>query len=217
MWLSSKQRSETDALRCQLAALTVDTKLVRLWWSLNRKYSADQPRAPAGQSDGGQWVSEGGGTGPSTQGDGSDARRVVEGGVTANGSRVLSIRVRNAATGEWNEDHAVEAPDGTRFFFRTDGAVQSVYEGGTGALVSRSTWTDGGPVPDAVAQPAFLRTPLRGLPGLAPAVPSPVPSALQLYEFLASRNTAGRKAVIGFSAREYESGTPAADDGPRVT
>lgn len=56
---------EARELRLLLAVLRTETKLVRLRRALSLKYSADQPRAPAGQSDGGRWVSEGGsGGGP---------------------------------------------------------------------------------------------------------------------------------------------------------
>ncbi|MEA1830661.1 hypothetical protein U8607_01070 [Methylobacterium durans] len=54
---------ELSRIRQVLAGLLVETKLIRLSRSLARKYSPDRPRAPAGQPDGGRWVSEGGGAG----------------------------------------------------------------------------------------------------------------------------------------------------------
>ncbi len=51
----SGHTTEARSLRLLLAVLRTETKLVRLRRALNRKYSPDQPRAPAGQSDGGRW------------------------------------------------------------------------------------------------------------------------------------------------------------------
>jgi hypothetical protein len=62
-------------IKCALAALDVELKLCRLGYLL-RKYSPDQPRAPAGSAEGGQWTSGsgGGGGGQGTEGDsGSEA------------------------------------------------------------------------------------------------------------------------------------------------
>jgi hypothetical protein len=41
--------------------------LARLYEDIERKYSPNQPRVPAGSSDGGQWTSEGGGGASSRQ------------------------------------------------------------------------------------------------------------------------------------------------------
>jgi hypothetical protein len=212
-----RSRNEVQRSRYDLAALAMDVGIVRLGFALSRKYREDQPRQPAGQPEGGQWVSEGGDGGVGSLGDEPETTGTTESGVTDDGSRVLSIRVRDRRSGEWNEDHAVEAPDGTRFFFRTDGSIQSIYGGDSETLIARSVWTDRGPEPEAIAEPAFLRTPLPALPGLAPALPSPTPSALRLYEFLAGRNAPGRTAVIGFSAREFAPAQSGAETSPRVT
>jgi hypothetical protein len=63
--VQSGNAAEARNLSLLLAVLRTETKLVRLRRSLSRKYSADQPRAPAGQSDGGRWVPDGGGAGGS--------------------------------------------------------------------------------------------------------------------------------------------------------
>src|SRR5947209_4298814 len=47
---------ELQQMRCDLAALDVELKLCKLAYLL-RKYSADQPRVPAGKPEGGQWTS----------------------------------------------------------------------------------------------------------------------------------------------------------------
>jgi hypothetical protein len=51
---------ELQQMRCDLAALNVELKLCKLAHLL-RKYTADQPRAPAGSPEGGQWTSGRGG------------------------------------------------------------------------------------------------------------------------------------------------------------
>lgn len=50
-------------LRMQAAALRFETKLRRLSRALDRRYSPNQPRVPAGSPGGGQWTSGGGGSG----------------------------------------------------------------------------------------------------------------------------------------------------------
>jgi hypothetical protein len=58
-------------MRCALAALNVELKLCRLGYLL-RKFSADQPRVPAGSPGGGQWTSGGAGGGGG-EGDSAEA------------------------------------------------------------------------------------------------------------------------------------------------
>jgi Bacterial CdiA-CT RNAse A domain len=67
-------------MRCDLAALDVELKLCRLGYLL-RKYSTDQPRAPAGSPEGGQWTSGGGGGGGEgdSEGDGEAQIELVQG------------------------------------------------------------------------------------------------------------------------------------------
>lgn len=48
--------SEVAALRSLLAGLTLDLKLFRLRLALERSYSPEQPRIPAGRPDSGQWT-----------------------------------------------------------------------------------------------------------------------------------------------------------------
>ena len=60
------QETEIGRIRHVLAGLAVETELVRLSCRLAcqdrlaRKYGPGQPRAPAGQPDGGRWVDEDG-------------------------------------------------------------------------------------------------------------------------------------------------------------
>lgn len=57
---------EIALLRHRLVALKARTRLLR--HELARKYNPDQPRVPAGNADGGQWTSGGGGGGPALAG-----------------------------------------------------------------------------------------------------------------------------------------------------
>ena len=66
-------RTEVTAIRGLLAGAALDLEAVRLERILRRKFSVDQPRAPAGQSDGGQWIPSGGGQGIVGQSNGSDS------------------------------------------------------------------------------------------------------------------------------------------------
>jgi hypothetical protein len=50
--------SEVAMLRSLLAGLTLDLKLFKLRLALERSYSPEQPRIPAGQPAGGQWTRE---------------------------------------------------------------------------------------------------------------------------------------------------------------
>jgi hypothetical protein len=55
----------TDALENEIRLATVSLKLDVLVAALERRYRADQPRAPKGTPGGGQWVYAGGPTTPS--------------------------------------------------------------------------------------------------------------------------------------------------------
>lgn len=56
-------RAKLARLRTQTAALNFEIKLRRLSRSFETRYSPNQPRAPAGSPEGGQWTSGGGGSG----------------------------------------------------------------------------------------------------------------------------------------------------------
>jgi len=60
----SQTHDEMACLRRNLNAMRLDLALVRARMVLKTKYSADQPRVPSGNPDGGQWTSgDGGGDG----------------------------------------------------------------------------------------------------------------------------------------------------------
>lgn len=190
---------EVESLKGLLARLSLETKLLRLEEVLRRKDWADQPRAPAGQSDGGRWVS-GGGSGvsrPQASGDASapQSNQTQEQTVADDGTRVLSIRIR-AGRGDFDAQHAVTAPDGESRLFQTAGANQVIRDGVSGEVLSRSTFTAHGPVSDAIVQPAFLA-----------AVPATIARTLELatalFTVLSARKD-GFGTVLGMTVQEYK-------------
>lgn len=157
---------EVRQLKGLLAGLSLDTKLLRLEQALRRKDWSDQPRAPAGQSNGGQWI---GGDGGTVDPDvlrlstpqwarmpGAEPAQTREETLLEDGTRVLSIRIR-AGQRDFDEQHAVTAPDGESRIFETLGATQTIRDGVSGEILGRSTFTANGAEPDATVQPAFLQ------------------------------------------------------------
>ncbi|NEU12427.1 hypothetical protein G3T14_09800 [Methylobacterium sp. BTF04] len=179
------------AMRHLLALLSAETKLVRVRHLL-RKYSPDQLRVPAGQSDGGQWVSPGGGS------DGGSLARIAGGRgqwaslvdgdsavqrtLLAGGGEVLSIRVRSGP-GEWDEHHRVTTPDGEIRVFENSGPLQTIRDGQTGEVLSRSTFRPSGIEADATVQPAFLP----GTVVVPPVIKATIEAALLLFTVLAGK------------------------------
>lgn len=201
----SRNIAEVRDLRLLLAVLRTETKLVRLRRALSRKYSPDQPRAPAGQNDGGRWVSGGGAGGnPADQSwDGGRAsldaadpeteapkRTLLDGG-----GEVLTLRIRSGR-GDWDEQHTVVTPDGDSRVFENNGDIQTIRDGQTDEVLSRSTFATAGSVPEATLQPAF-----------APAVPLAVATTIEagalLFTYLLMRpDTFGRQP--GRTAFRYD-------------
>jgi hypothetical protein len=64
---AEQRRMELLNLCSDIASLRMQLALIKLRRALQTKYRPDQPRVPAGNPDGGQWTSEGGGQG--THGD----------------------------------------------------------------------------------------------------------------------------------------------------
>ncbi len=190
------RRTEVKAIRGLLAGAALDLEAVRLERILRRKFSVDQPRAPAGQSDGGRWVPSGGGQGIAGQSNGSDsdvAHR--EQTVLDDGTRVLSLRIR-AGRRDYDRQDIVTAPDGQSRVFETSGLTQTIRDGETGAVLGRSTFTATGVEPEAFAQPAFA-------PPAVPVGAAIVEFALGLYTYYALRNDPYSRTVLGLSAQEF--------------
>lgn len=232
---------EAILLRRQLVALKAQTRLLRR--DLRRKYDPNQPRVPAGNSDGGQWTSGAGGGGgfdwsallgggfgslgaaaeaapdampedvvadvgdaeswafyqDSTRADGSLAERAV---VNRDGSTIHSEFAAPGETSDWDERHTVTLPEGGKTTFETADRTQAIRSGGPdGEIVSRTTWTERGPEPEARVQLALA--PL--LPAVPAAVEATITTGLMLFTWLSARNQLdGLRAVVGFKAREFQ-------------
>src|SRR6266446_7956470 len=148
-----------------------------LKWKLRHAYNPDQPRAPAGRPDGGQWTSTGASkdaalhsevvhekTGQEScrkfincyQRDGSLAEQAV---LNRDGSAILSEFGPPDGSAGWDERHTVFTSDGSKFTFENSGDVQTIRDW-TGQPLSKSIWTDNGPEAQPIAQQAFLPAPL---------------------------------------------------------
>ena len=219
----SGQTTETRSLRLLLAVLRTETKLVRLRRALSRKYSPDQPRAPAGQSDGGRWVSDGGAGGISTDRSGggrwasldatdpgSEApqRTLLDGG-----GEVLTLRIRSGR-GDCDEQHTVVTPDGESRLFENSGDIQTIRDGQSGEVLSRSTFADEGTASDATVQPAFLPAAVPFV--VAPALAATIEAGALLFTYLrapSDGNQVGRpsdmifRQILRIPLRKRGSGT----------
>ena len=130
-------------------------------------------RAPAGEPNGGEWVQGSGGSqGGSLHEDRPDAASpqdpppLADNTTLEDGTRVLSIRIR-AGRRPFDEQHTVTAPNGESRIFETSGETQTIRDGQTGDVLSRSTFAQTDLVSEPFIQPAFL-----------PAVPLAIEGAL---------------------------------------
>jgi hypothetical protein len=203
----SRARSEAIILRHVLAGLTLETKLIRLQRQLQAKNWETQPRAPAGQPNGGEWVPAPIGAqwaslqedrpgGPSPQ----DPPPLTESATLEDGTRVLSIRV-HAGRKPSDEQHTVTVPDGESRIFETSGETQTIRDGKTGEVLSRTTFTPTGLVAEPIVQPAFAPA----LPLIAAPVIATFELGLQLLTYLSARED-GYGTVLGLTAQEYKFG-----------
>jgi hypothetical protein len=203
----SKRHSEAIVLRHILAGLALETKLIRLKRQLQVKNWETQPRAPAGQPNGGEWVAAPINTqwaslqedrpgGPSRQ----DPPPLTESATLEDGTRVLSIRV-HAGRKSFDEQHTVIAPDGESRVFETSGETQTVRDGKTGDVLSRTTFTPTGLVAEPIVQQAFAPA----LPLIAAPVIATFELGLQLLTYLSARKD-GYGTVLGLTAQEYKFG-----------
>lgn len=191
-------QGELADLRGLLAWLTLDAKLIRLERHLARKDWSDQPRAPAGQPEGGQWIPGGGGA--------SREDPVTTGSIdTEDGSRVLSIRI-HAQPRPFDEQHFVTAPDGESRIFETSGDTQTVRDGETGEVLGRSTFTAQGAEPEARVQSARSSALATAAAAVAKRT---VEAAIALFGALSRQNDRHGTAALGLTATEFStSGAP---------
>lgn len=153
MTTERSSRKEFQAIRGLLADAALDRALIGLdRLDLSLKNWETQPRAPAGQPDGGRWVTGPGGvpirmppTSWTSLRDGEPStdqprQAQTESTTLEDGSRVLSIRVRNRR-GQIDEQHVVIAPDGESRIFENDGLTQTIRDGFSGDVISQATFT----------------------------------------------------------------------------
>ena len=218
--MRTRQTSEDELGRIKgvLADAALDSALLRLRReALQHKDWATQPRAPAGQSDGGRWISDAGGHHDSpptasaslrdSEPNGGDKPSATTDSTTLeDGTRVLSIRIHAGRT-DFDEQHAVIAPDGESRIFETSGATQTIRDGETGEVLSRTTFTPTELFSEPIARSTF-----------APAVPFAIAAgieaiqaarrvelALSLFTVLSARKD-GFGTVLGLTAHEYVPG-----------
>ncbi|QDI81303.1 hypothetical protein E8E01_13080 [Methylorubrum populi] len=182
---------DVAAVKGLLARAAIDLEALRLERTLRRKFSPDQPRAPAGQPDGGQWIPSGGGESGSSESDVASREQTI----LDDGTRVLSLRIRSGRR-DYERQDIVTAPDGQSRIFETSGLTQTIRDGETGAVLGRSTFTSTGAEPEAFAQPAFA-------PPAVTAGAAIVEFALGLYTFYAQRSDPYNRTVLGLSAQEF--------------
>jgi hypothetical protein len=197
-------------LRNVLAGLALETKLIRLQRPLQDKGWETQPHAPAGQPNGGEWVQGPGGGrwaslhedqpgGPSPQ----DPPPLPQATTLEDGTRVLLIRI-HAGRKPFDEQHTVIAPDGESQIFETSGETQTIRDGQTGDVLSRSTLTATDLVSEPLVQPAFLPAVPLAIEGALAASQSArtLELALALLTVLSARKN-GFGAALGLTAHEY--------------
>jgi hypothetical protein len=197
---------------------------------LSHHYDPNQPRVPAGHSDGGRWTRGGGGMGSSTpqiapnrtvthdqtgeeawktvitnrRPDGSIAEHLV---INRDGSAIHSQYAAPGTT-RCDERHTVITPDKQIVTFENSGLTQAVYDA-HGQQLSQTVLTMSGPEPQAFVQPAYAQFAPYGWHLLQKTIEA----AAILYAWYLSQDGPNQKAVIAFKAHKYEvvgKGTPEA-------
>jgi hypothetical protein len=116
------------------------------------------------------------------------------------GTRVLSIRI-HAGRQPFDGEHTVTAPDGESRAFETSGTTQTIRDGKTGEILSRTTFTPSGLVAQPIVHQAFAPA----LPLIAAPVIATFELGLQLLTHLSARED-GYGTVLGLTAQEYKFG-----------
>lgn len=134
----------------------------------------------------------------STRADGSLAERAV---VNRDGSTIHSEYAPPGAASGWDERHTVTLPDSSKTTFETKDRTQTIRAGGPdGEIVSKATWTERGPEPEATVQ--LARGPLRR--GAEEAVNA---AGAVLFGWLSARDDIdGQRTVMGYLPRDYRPG-----------
>jgi hypothetical protein len=182
-------------------------------------FDPNQPRVPAGHSDGGQWTRTPGAGAPSAprrevtvdrtgseswgsyvdtyRPDGSLAEQRV---FNRDGSRIVSEFKGPDDPGDWDERHTVTMRDGRKVTFETAGNIQRIYDG-NGRLIGASEWTKDGPEALPIVQPV-LAPAIAAIAGVAETIEL----ALVLFTWLSSRNTDEVTAALGYAVTQFQPG-----------
>ncbi|MFG1461255.1 hypothetical protein V5F77_00015 [Xanthobacter sp. DSM 24535] len=214
-----EDRLELAGIASALASLKFEVQLLRYGLALKAGFSPAQPRVPAGNSDGGQWTDAGGSGGlarePRTvtrvscsgeharvdrstyRADGSLAEQSV---AQADGTLIVSRYAAPGDSPQWTDVHRVVLPDGTAGVFLNRGTTQEIYDGDD-RLLGQTVWTETGPQPQAIIQPAYVAPVVRA------AAATTIELAAALYTWLSSRAAlTGEQPVVAFTTREYAPG-----------
>lgn len=226
------RRYQTKKIRAEAAALRVRSALLRL--RTKAGFDPNQPRVPAGNPEGGQWASGGGGSGRSEAGD-----RLASAARAARTVRTESIpgRVFRDKTGEasWSSYTENRRPDGSlasRTVNNRDGSrivsepLSGRAERNTVTLKDGSRFTfendgdtqrvfdgKGRLVSEAVwtpdgPQPQPIVTPAFAAPAVIVATEKLIQAGAGLFAWWMSSKGPGEEVVLAFNAREYRySGT----------
>ncbi len=205
-------------------------------------FDPNQPRVPAGHSDGGQWTKTGA-HGPASsrrevelddtgeeawesvtsthRPDGTLAEQEV---VNRDGSSIHSQFSLDPRIAGWDERHTIVLLDGQQITFENNGDTQTIY-GADGQPISASEWTSEGPVPHAMVQLArgkpggglFSRSAPGIGPGAGEASPSLVGAAgAALFTWLSSQYSRDGAVVLAFKARDIGFQDEKEVDNPRI-
>jgi len=158
-----------------------------------RGYDPNQPRVPAGHSDGGQWTSSGQGSAPSDD--------TI---VNPDGSTVRSQTNDGTSSAPWDERHTVRMPSGEEFTFENFGPTQTIYDS-DGRPIEQNVLTEDGPEPQAVVREARLRPKSGGQQDsvVGRGIDKVVAAAIALFTTLSTRNSPDRTAILAYRASDY--------------
>ena len=152
----SRDQSRIKEIRSTLASLDVDVKLLRL--DMKAGFNPNQPRVPAGNSDGGQWIDSG-----STQG---SARQRPTSSPALDDARISTQFGRGNSISSPESRHTVTLSNGKKFVFETEGPRQTVFDG----KGNRSARQSGRP-PGRKACPSFSKPTCPRARPLKPSTP----------------------------------------------
>jgi hypothetical protein len=236
--------AELARLRCDVASLRLEWELAK-FASRGRKYDPNQPRVPAGNPDGGQWTSEGGGGGtsdrdvsldpggqkPSKDEPGAANRKVVRdqagqqpwetvvSDYRSDGSlarQMILNRDGSEIRSEFSADSHADGWDERHVVRLADGSITTFRNAGRTQMIFNS---DGEPVlsTESLAEDGDAEATVRLIQSRIPiSRPTLFGAAAALYGWLSSGNTSEQRAFLGFRADAYRPGARAVDSAIRI-